>query len=210
MIPRFLILGAAWAALMGLCTALPTPACPADETLFATFSICAIDPITGESGAAVTTRVPFVGRAVPWVEAGVGAAATQSWTVVEYGRRGLDLLKDGVPPAEYGLSATTKSASAVRTKIGYSGKKASFNVETISKDMAFSPLNDYSNNEEKRLSGDVKLNLMDNLTLFGDYLTYDNMHNFNTTDKDDYDRIGAGATFRKGRIKEITLKKTRF
>ncbi len=105
---------------------------------------------------------------------------------------------------------TTKSASAVRTKIGYSGKKASFNIETISKDMAFSPLNDYSNNEEKRLSGDVKLNLMDNLTLFGDYLTYDNMHNFNTTDKDDYDRIGAGATFRKGRIKEITLKKTRF
>ena len=85
--PRLPILGVAWAALIGLCAVTPAPACPADEPLFATFSICAIDPATGESGAAVTTRVPFVGRAVPWVEAGVGAAATQSWTVVEYGRR---------------------------------------------------------------------------------------------------------------------------
>ncbi|MBN2430656.1 MAG: DUF1028 domain-containing protein [Acidobacteria bacterium] len=73
---------------------------PAGETLFATFSLCAIDPATGECGVAVTTRVPFVGRAVPWVEAGVGAVATQSWTVVEYGRQGLDLLKEGVAPAE--------------------------------------------------------------------------------------------------------------
>ncbi|NLI46697.1 MAG: DUF1028 domain-containing protein [Acidobacteria bacterium] len=118
MIPRSLILGAAWAALMGLCTALPTPACPADETLFATFSICAIDPITGESGAAVTTRVPFVGRAVPWVEAGVGAAATQSWTVVEYGRRGLDLLKDGVPPAEAIRRLLADDAGADRRQLG--------------------------------------------------------------------------------------------
>lgn len=70
------------------------------HTLFATFSLCAIDPDTGESGAAVTTRVPFVGRAVPWVEAGVGAVATQSWTVVEYGRQGLSLLKEGVSPKD--------------------------------------------------------------------------------------------------------------
>ncbi|MFP5247314.1 MAG: DUF1028 domain-containing protein, partial [Thermoanaerobaculia bacterium] len=50
----------------------------------ATFSIAAVDPKTGESAVVVTTRVPFVGRAVPWVRAGVGAVATQSWTVVEY------------------------------------------------------------------------------------------------------------------------------
>lgn len=65
----------------------------------ATFSICAIDPATGEAGVAVTTRVPFVGRAVPWVRAGVGAVATQAWTVVEYGPRGLDLLAAGREPA---------------------------------------------------------------------------------------------------------------
>lgn len=66
----------------------------------ATFSIAAIDPKTGEAAVVVTTRVPFVGRAVPWVRAGVGAVATQSWTVVEYGKRGLDLMESGVAPEE--------------------------------------------------------------------------------------------------------------
>jgi uncharacterized Ntn-hydrolase superfamily protein len=70
----------------------------AAHPLYATFSIAAVDPRTGESAVAVTTRVPFVGRAVPWVRAGVGAVATQSWTVVEYGRRGLDLLEAGSTP----------------------------------------------------------------------------------------------------------------
>jgi uncharacterized Ntn-hydrolase superfamily protein len=68
------------------------------EPQYSTFSLCAIDPVTGQSGAAVTTRVPFVGRAVPWVRAGVGAVCTQASTVVEYGPRGLDLLAKGVEP----------------------------------------------------------------------------------------------------------------
>ncbi len=37
---------------------------------FHTFSIVAIDPQTGESGVAVTTRRPCVGNAVPWVGRG--------------------------------------------------------------------------------------------------------------------------------------------
>lgn len=78
-------------AVLLLGTALPAAA---------TFSLCAIDPETGEAGVIVTTRVPFVGRAVPWVRAGVGAVATQSWTVVEYGPRGLDLLEEGLAPQE--------------------------------------------------------------------------------------------------------------
>lgn len=65
---------------------------------YATFSLCAIDPATGQSGAAVTTRVPFVGRAVPHARAGVGAVCTQASTMVEYGPRGLDLLAKGVEP----------------------------------------------------------------------------------------------------------------
>jgi uncharacterized Ntn-hydrolase superfamily protein len=71
-----------------------------DEGLpqYSTFSLCAVDPATGQSGAAVTTRVPFVGRAVPHVRAGVGAVCTQASTVVEYGPRGLDLLAKGVEP----------------------------------------------------------------------------------------------------------------
>ena len=92
----------------GLC--LPSPALAQrraadgvainDEGLpqYSTFSLCAIDPATGQSGAAVTTRVPFVGRAVPHVRAGVGAVCTQAATMVEYGPRGLDLLAKGVEP----------------------------------------------------------------------------------------------------------------
>jgi len=80
---------------------LATAAAAVPEDLhFSTFSICAIDPDTGESGVAVTTRVPFVGRAVPWVRAGVGAVATQSWTVVEYGTQGLDQMETGVSPED--------------------------------------------------------------------------------------------------------------
>src|SRR4051812_41086724 len=72
-----------------------------DEVLpqYSTFSLCAIDAATGQSGASVTTRVPFVGRAVPHVRAGIGAVCTQASTVVEYGPRGLDLLAKGVEPA---------------------------------------------------------------------------------------------------------------
>src|SRR5882672_8582716 len=71
-----------------------------DEGLpqYSTFSLCAIDPATGQSAASVTTRVPFVGRAVPHVRAGVGAVCTQASTVVEDGPRGLDLLAKGVEP----------------------------------------------------------------------------------------------------------------
>ena len=41
------------------------------DLYFSTFSMAAIDPETGESGVAVTTRVPCVGNGVPWVRAGV-------------------------------------------------------------------------------------------------------------------------------------------
>lgn len=85
-----------------LSAAAPLGSAPASsgDLLFSTFSICAVDRETGESGVAVTTRVPFVGRAVPWAGAAVGAVATQSWTVVEYGRQGLELLAAGLPPQE--------------------------------------------------------------------------------------------------------------
>ena len=68
------------------------------ELEFHTFSIVAIDPITGESGVAVTTRRPCVGNAVTWVRPGVGAVATQGRTRLQYGNDLLDLLERGVPP----------------------------------------------------------------------------------------------------------------
>ena len=67
---------------------------------YSTFSLCAIDPATKQSGAAVTTRVPFVGRAVPHVRAGVGAVCTQASTRVENGPEGLTLMEKGVEPKD--------------------------------------------------------------------------------------------------------------
>src|ERR1043165_9455155 len=71
-----------------------------DSLVFHTFSIAAIDPRTGEVGAAVTTRVPCVGNGVPWVRAGVGAVATQASTRTEYGNELLDALAKGEAPAD--------------------------------------------------------------------------------------------------------------
>ena len=70
------------------------------ELEFHTFSIVAIDPRTGESGVAVTTRRPCVGNAVPWARPGIGAVATQGGTRLEYGNDLLDLLEQGVAPQD--------------------------------------------------------------------------------------------------------------
>lgn len=107
--------------LAALCLA-PTP-------LYATFSICAIDPAEQEAGVAVTTRVPFVGRAVPWVRAGVGAVATQAFTVVEYGPGSLDLLAQGLTPAEVIERLLADDASRERRQLGMidmKGRAAAF------------------------------------------------------------------------------------
>src|SRR5881275_3099956 len=85
---------------------------------YSTFSLCAIDPATGLSGAAVTTRVPFVGRAVPHVRAGVGAVCTQASTVVEYGPRGLDLLAKGVEPQAVLAQLLADDASRESRQVG--------------------------------------------------------------------------------------------
>ena len=62
----------------------------------ATFSIVAIDPLTGDLGIAVASRYFAVGAVVPWAEAGVGAIATQAGVNVGYGPRGLELLRQGL------------------------------------------------------------------------------------------------------------------
>jgi uncharacterized Ntn-hydrolase superfamily protein len=60
-----------------------------------TFSIVARDPNTGELGVAVQSHWFSVGAIVPWVEAGVGAVATQSFVDPSYGKLGLDLMRTG-------------------------------------------------------------------------------------------------------------------
>jgi uncharacterized Ntn-hydrolase superfamily protein len=65
-----------------------------------TFSICAADPATGETGVAVQSKYFAVGAVVPWCRAGVGAVATQAAGVAAYGPRVLALLGDGLAPAD--------------------------------------------------------------------------------------------------------------
>jgi uncharacterized Ntn-hydrolase superfamily protein len=61
-----------------------------------TFSIVARDPKTGEMGVAVQSHYFSVGPIVPWAEAGVGAVATQSLVLVDYGPNGIELMRKGL------------------------------------------------------------------------------------------------------------------
>lgn len=72
----------------------------AEEPLAHTYSIVARDPKTGEMAVGVQSHWFSVGTAVPWVEAGVGVVATQSFVNKSFGLRGLELLKEGKSPQE--------------------------------------------------------------------------------------------------------------
>lgn len=65
-----------------------------------TYSLVARDPETGELGVAVQSRSFGTGAAVPWALSGIGAVATQSFTLRSYGPRGLELMEAGIAPAE--------------------------------------------------------------------------------------------------------------
>lgn len=89
-----------------------------EELVFHTFSIAAVDPDTGESGVAVTTRVACVGNGVPWVRAGVGAVATQASTRTEYGDELLDMIERGVTPREALDRALAADEGRERRQVG--------------------------------------------------------------------------------------------
>ena len=64
-----------------------------------TYSLVARDPATGELGVGVQSRSFGTGAAVPWAAPGVGAVATQSFTLRSYGPLALELLSGGESPA---------------------------------------------------------------------------------------------------------------
>lgn len=66
----------------------------------ATFSIVGRDPQTGELGVAVQSKFLSVGAVVPWLSAGAGAVATQSFANTSYGPNGLALLRQGLSAQE--------------------------------------------------------------------------------------------------------------
>ncbi len=65
-----------------------------------TLSIVARDPNTGDLGVAVVTGFFAVGAAVPFVEAGVGAIASQAMSEPTYGHQGLAALRNRTAPTE--------------------------------------------------------------------------------------------------------------
>src|SRR5919199_3346424 len=68
---------------------------PSSAMRHGTYSIVALDPDTGELGAAVQSHWFSVGSLCTWARAGVGAVATQSVVEPAYGPRTLDRIQDG-------------------------------------------------------------------------------------------------------------------
>ena len=119
-ISRFRVLAGALGLLVAATNgaAAQEPASWGDPLRFATFSIAAIDPRTGESGVAVTTRVACVGNGVPWVRAGVGAVATQASTRTEYGSLLLDRIAAGASPADALRTELAADSGAAQRQVG--------------------------------------------------------------------------------------------
>jgi uncharacterized Ntn-hydrolase superfamily protein len=65
-----------------------------------TFSIVACDVQAGQLGVAVASKFLAVGAVVPWLEAGVGAVATQALANTRYGPEGLALMREGASARE--------------------------------------------------------------------------------------------------------------
>ena len=65
-----------------------------------TFSIVAYDPDEEAWGVAVASKFLAVGAAVPWVRAGAGAVATQSYAKISFGTDGLGMMATGMSAEE--------------------------------------------------------------------------------------------------------------
>jgi uncharacterized Ntn-hydrolase superfamily protein len=86
-----------WSAMLPFVMTAAGAAAPAPASVpVHTYSIVARDPRTGELGVAVQSHYFSVGPIVPWAEAGVGAVATQSLVLVDYGPQGLELMRAGL------------------------------------------------------------------------------------------------------------------
>jgi len=95
-----------------------------------TFSIVARDEKTGQMGVAVQTHWFAVGAICPWVEAGVGAIATQSMVEVSYGPLGLASLRNGKTAAETLNDLLSKDERRALRQVAILDAKGSVAVHT--------------------------------------------------------------------------------
>jgi len=73
---------------------------PCEEPVYGTFSIVARSSKFGLLGVAVASGSISVGNRVPHAKPGVGVVATQAYTNIAYGTKGLELMEGGTLPKE--------------------------------------------------------------------------------------------------------------
>jgi uncharacterized Ntn-hydrolase superfamily protein len=83
-----------------------------------TYSVVARDPETGRFGVAVQSHYLGVGPVVPWLEAGVGAVATQASVNISFGPLGLELLRAGRSAEEVVAALVASDAQAQVRQLG--------------------------------------------------------------------------------------------
>ena len=83
-----------------------------------TYSIVARDPQTGRFAVAVQSHYLGVGPVVPWLEAGVGAVATQASVNISFGPLGLELLRAGRSAAEVVAALVASDPQAQVRQLG--------------------------------------------------------------------------------------------
>jgi uncharacterized Ntn-hydrolase superfamily protein len=96
------------------------PAAPVAQAadMQGTLSIVGMDGRTGELGVIVVSRTPAVGNVAPWVQAGVGAMATQGDVNASWGPLGLALLRGGMAPQSVVDSLCRADSGFVRRQVG--------------------------------------------------------------------------------------------
>lgn len=83
-----------------------------------TYSIVARDPQTGRFGVAVQSHYLGVGPVVPWLEAGVGAVATQASVNISFGPIGLEMLRAGRSASEVVAALVASDPEAQVRQLG--------------------------------------------------------------------------------------------
>jgi uncharacterized Ntn-hydrolase superfamily protein len=83
-----------------------------------TYSIVARDPQTGRFGIGVQSHYLGVGPVVPWLEAGVGAVATQASVNTSFGPIGLELLRAGRSASEVVAALVASDSQAEVRQVG--------------------------------------------------------------------------------------------
>ena len=96
----------------------PAPARASD--MQGTLSIIGMERGTGAIGVAVVSHAPACGAEVPWVQAGIGAVATQGDVNADWGPAALGLLREGMEPQALCDTLYKRDPSYLRRQIGVS------------------------------------------------------------------------------------------